>query len=248
MAGEQPPGRGARRRDLAPPRDTRRAADRRPEALRRLDPQRTRSPSASVPAGTGKTFLAVALAAAALSAQGGQPDHPHAPRGRGRRAPRLPSGRPDGQDRPVPAAAVRRAARHDRPREGLPAPRAGRDRGRAARIHARAHAQRLLRDPRRGAEHDTRADEDVPHAAGFRLEDGRHRRRDAGRPAARAAVGPGGRGETSSTASMASTSCRSAAQDVVRHRLVQRIVEAYEEHSVSAPRPRSLLPSRRAPV
>ena len=49
------------------------------------------------------------------------------------------------------------------------APGEGRDRGRAARVHARPHAQRLVRDPRRGAEHDARADEDVPHAARLRL-------------------------------------------------------------------------------
>ena len=56
-------------------------------------------------------------------------------------------------------------------------------------VHARAHAQRLVRDPRRGAEHDARADEDVPDAARVRLEDGRHRRRHPGGSAARAAVG-----------------------------------------------------------
>ena len=55
------------------------------------------------------------------------------------------------------------------------APRARRDRGRAAGLHARPHAQRLVRDPRRGAEHDARADEDVPHAPGLQLEDGRSR-------------------------------------------------------------------------
>ena len=68
------------------------------------------------PAGTGKTFLAVAMAAAALSAPRGQPHHPHAPRRRGRRAPGLPARRPDGEDRSLPAPAVRRAARHARPR------------------------------------------------------------------------------------------------------------------------------------
>ena len=36
------------------------------------------------PAGTGKTFLAVAMAAAALSERQVQPDHPHPARGRGR--------------------------------------------------------------------------------------------------------------------------------------------------------------------
>ena len=42
--------------------------------------------------------------------------------------------------------------------------RARHDRGRAAGVHARPHAQRQLRDPRRGAEHHDRADADVPDA------------------------------------------------------------------------------------
>ncbi len=42
--------------------------------------------------------------------QGGRADHPHPPRGRGRRAARLPARRPHGQDRPLPAPALRRAA------------------------------------------------------------------------------------------------------------------------------------------
>ncbi len=70
------------------------------------------------PAGTGKTFLAVALAAAALQPPRGQPHHPHPAGRRGRRAARLPARRPDGQGRSLPAPAVRRAARHARPREG----------------------------------------------------------------------------------------------------------------------------------
>ena len=95
----------------------------------------------------------------------GQPDHPDPPRGRGRRAARLPARRPDGEGRPVPAPAVRRAARHDGSRARRRCTRAGRHRGRAAGVHARPHAQRLVRDPRRGAEHVARADEDVPHPA-----------------------------------------------------------------------------------
>ena len=71
--------------------------------------------------------------------------------------------------------------------------REGRDRDRAARLHARAHAERLVHHPGRGAEHDARADEDVPDAARLRLADGRHRRRHADRPAARPPVGPGPR-------------------------------------------------------
>ena len=43
------------------------------------------------PAGTGKTFLAMAMATAALQPARGQPDHPHAAGGRGGRAARLPA-------------------------------------------------------------------------------------------------------------------------------------------------------------
>ena len=66
-----------------------------------------------------------------------------------------------------------------------------RHRGRAARLHARPHAQRLVHHPRRGAEHDGRADEDVPHPSRVRLEDRRHGRRHPDRPARRPrAFGP----------------------------------------------------------
>ena len=69
------------------------------------------------------------------------------------------------------------------PEVGRAADGARHDRGRAARVHARPHAQRLVHHPRRGAEHDARADEDVPHPARLRLEDRRHRRRHPDRPA-----------------------------------------------------------------
>ena len=74
------------------------------------------------------------------------------------------------------------------------------------------HAQRLVHHPRRGAEHDARADEDVPHAARLRLEDGHHRRHHAGRPAARPALRASSSSATSSTTSRASSSCASAAR------------------------------------
>ena len=51
----------------------------------------------------------------------------------------------------------------------------GHDRGRAAGLHARPHAQRRVHHPRRGAEHLARADEDVPDPARLRLQDRRHR-------------------------------------------------------------------------
>ena len=67
------------------------------------------------PAGTGKTYLAMALAVAALHERQVGADHPHAPRGRGRRAARLPARRHAREGRPVPAPALRRALRHARP-------------------------------------------------------------------------------------------------------------------------------------
>ena len=93
------------------------------------------------PAGTGKTFLAVALAAAALSRREVNRIILTRPAVEAGRAARLPARRPDGEGRPVPAAAVRRAARHARARAGQPAPRARRDRGGAAGVHAGTHAQ-----------------------------------------------------------------------------------------------------------
>ena len=44
-------------------------------------------------------------------------------------------------------------------------------------VHARAHFERFVRDPGRGAEHDFGADEDVRHPAGIQLQGGDHRRR-----------------------------------------------------------------------
>ena len=202
---------GARRGRLAPPQPQGRSEVRQPEALRRRDPAlddhlrgRPRRHRQDVPRdGDGRRR--------ALAPRG-QPHHPHPPRRRGRRAARLPARRPDGEGRPVPAPAVRRAARHDGRRARRGAPRARRDRGRAAGLHARPHAQRLVRDPRRGAEHVARADEDVPHPARIRLEDGRHRRHHADRPAARAAVRPRRGRRHPRRASTASSSCASAAR------------------------------------
>ena len=105
------------------------------------------------PAGTGKTYLAMAQAVAYLLAK---------------RVSRIILARPaveageklgflpgDLQEKvnPVPAAALRRALRHDRHRARRPPARARHDRGRADRVHARPHAQRRVRHPRRGAEH-----------------------------------------------------------------------------------------------
>ena len=86
--------------------------------------------------------------------QEGEPHHPGAPGGRSRREARVSARRPAGEGQPVPASALRRALRHDGAREGGAAARARHDRSGADCLHARAHAERRVRDPRRGAEHD----------------------------------------------------------------------------------------------
>ena len=90
------------------------------------------------------------------------------------------------------------------------------DRDRADRVHARPHAERRVRHPRRGAEHDVRADEDVPDAPRLRLQGGDHRRHHADRPADGTHLRPGrgdeGRGERSTASrSSISTSATSSA-------------------------------------
>ena len=75
-----------------------------------------------------------------------------------------------------------------------------------------------------------RADEDVPHAHRLRLDRGRHRRHDAGRPAAHDAQS-GLRHAIEVLKDVDGISFTFfTAEDVVRHPLVQRIVQAYEKH------------------
>ena len=84
------------------------------------------------PAGTGKTYLADGQGGPGAAGQAGHPDHPDPAGGRGRRAARVPARHAVGEDRPVPAPAVRRAARHARP--GVdPAADGGRARSRSRR-------------------------------------------------------------------------------------------------------------------
>ena len=92
------------------------------------------------PAGTGKSFLAVAMAVAALSRREVNRIVLTRPAVEaGERLGFLPGDLMAKVD-PVPAAAVRRALRHARAGEGEPAPRARRDRDRAAGVHARENA------------------------------------------------------------------------------------------------------------
>ena len=189
--GRREPGGDPRRRRLAPPQHQGRAENAEPETLRRLDPpqhdhlrDRPGRHRQDLPRGRDGGRGADRTQSPA--------DHPHPARGRGRRAARLPARRHPGQGRPLPAPALRRALRHARPRPRQRLLRAQRDRGGAARLHARPHPQRLLRDPRRGPEHHPRADEDVPHPARLRLAHGGHRRRHPDRPADRPALRPDG--------------------------------------------------------
>ena len=87
--------------------------------------------------------------------------------------------------------------------------RAQHDRDRAARLHARPHAQPLVHHPRRGAEHHARADEDVPDAHRLRHQGGGHRRRHADRPRARAEERPD-RGAPRSSPTCAASPSRSS--------------------------------------
>ena len=74
------------------------------------------------PAGTGKTYLAVAVAVAMLNEGHGRSHRAVASGGRGRRAARLPARRPAREDRSLSAAALRRALRHAAGRAGDEAP------------------------------------------------------------------------------------------------------------------------------
>ena len=180
--------RGLRRRRLAPPRQEDRAEDGHAEGA-----TSTRSAARTVtfgigPAGTGKTYLAMALAVAALHEREVARIILTRPAVEaGERLGFLPGdlmAKVDPYLRPLfdalydmlepDKANNLHGARHDR--------------GRAAGIHARPHAERQLHHPRRGAEHLARADADVPDAPRLRLEGRRHRRHHADRPAARAAL------------------------------------------------------------
>jgi phosphate starvation-inducible PhoH-like protein len=90
----------------------------------------------------------------------------------------------------------------------------------------RAAPQPRVRHPRRGAEHDARADEDVPDADRLRLQGRGHRRRQPDRPAQGHGLGPGA-GRAHPAPRRRHRHHPLHLRDVVRHPLVARIVEAY---------------------
>ena len=104
----------------------------------------------------------------------------------------------------------------------------GRDRDRADRLHARPDAERRLHHPRRGAEHHAAADEDVPDPLRHAQPDGDLRRSQPGRPARSDASPASPTRSPSSNGIKGIAVVRFTAADVVRHPLVGRIVEAYE--------------------
>ena len=118
------------------------------------------------PAGTGKTWLAVGHAVQLLEHGAGGAAGPVAPRGGGGRAARLPARRHEGEGRSLSAAHLRRALRFHGGAQRRTRAADRHDRDRAARLHARAHADQRHRPARRSAEHHRDADEDVPHPPG----------------------------------------------------------------------------------
>ena len=145
------------------------------------------------PAGTGKTYLAMAMATAALlSGDVARIILTRPAVEAGEKLGFLPGGLMEKVD-PYLRPALRRPLRHDGQRTADRPSAARHHRGGSARLHARPHPQRLADHPGRGAEHHARADEDVPHPAGLRGQDDRHRRHHPDRPASRAAFGLGAR-------------------------------------------------------
>ena len=178
------------------------------------------------PAGTGKTYLAVACAVEALRARRGPAHRAGAPGGRSGRAARLPARRPRAEGRSVPAPAVRRALRHDglRPRRRSFIERNVIEIAPLAFMRGRTlnHSFIILDEAQNTTPEQMKM---FLTRIGFGSQGRGHRRRHADRPAAR--------GKKSGLQRRASTSCAACdgiaftffdAQDVVRHPLVQRIV------------------------
>ena len=122
-----------------------------------------------------------------LPGQGGQPHHPHPPGGGGRGEAGL-SARRSAAARWTPICG--RCTTRCSTCWGRRPTRSYVERGNievAPLAYMRGpHPGRQLHHPGRGAEHHPGADEDVPHPAGVRLQDGHHRGHHPDRPAGRA--------------------------------------------------------------
>ena len=137
------------------------------------------------PAGTGKTYLAVAAAVAAFRAKEVNRIILTRPAVEaGERLGFLPG---DLQNKVDPYLRPLYDALFDMlgPETYLKYLERGQYRGRAPGLHARPHAGRQLHHPRRGPEYDPGADENVPDPPGLRLQDRHHRRHHPDRPARR---------------------------------------------------------------
>ena len=146
------------------------------------------------PAGTGKTYLAMACAVEALVTGSVRRIILTRPAVEaGERLGFLPgdlTAKVDPYLRPL----FRRSLRDARPRRDGAPDGARNHRDRPARLHERAHPQRRLHRAGRGAEHISRANEDVPDAARVQLQDGDHGRRHPGRSRRRSPLrAPAGR-------------------------------------------------------
>ena len=117
--------------------------------------------------------------------QGDTQDNPVAPRSGGRRETRIPAGRHEGQDRPLPATPVRRTGGHDSTHKAEGDDGTERDTDSATGLHEGTHAERCRGDTGRGAEYHAGSDKDVPHTHGEQHQDDSDGRHDANRPPSR---------------------------------------------------------------
>ena len=155
-SADERPTRGAHRRGPARRQGPRRCARRRAGQKRYIDAIRDNVITFGIgPAGTGKSWLAVAMAVQALQAKQVERIILTRPAVEAGERLGLPARRPDGQGRPVPAPALRRAVRHGRARGRAAAARApGRSRSRrwrscaAARSTAASSSSTRRRTPR----------------------------------------------------------------------------------------------------
>jgi phosphate starvation-inducible PhoH-like protein len=185
------------------------------------------------PAGTGKTYLAVASAVDALERSVGAAHRADAPGGGGRRASGLFARRPGAEGGPLPAPAVRRAVRPDGLRQGAKAfernaleiAPLGFMRGRTLN-----NAFVILDEAQNTTPEQMKMFLD-PHR--LRRQGGDHRRREPDRPAQDPAQRPDRR-RARAAPRQGHRHVPPDQADVVRHPLVARIVDAYDQRGRSA--------------